>query len=401
MVAAAGWAGARLSGSRAPEARPERPVFRGLRSFDDLRALAVGPRSTAWLADRGLPPATIRFACAPSPCPPCRSTHLPLEEWRVSAHRGLRQPARHPNAANEILAGQPRGREASANRLTRSTTATLFRRLELSISKREADPFARQDELRSVRTAPRLSRPSMGRDTLCIPSNSVASGRMGRGSERRRIGSLRAKAPGPPTTPPSAARWRARGGRRSYGARGRPAVQAGLQMHVSRRAEPRPSLPHAITPPGRQARSAWPKRRRQSPPSPTKQFARTHRCRAQQSSAPDPMKDEGRACSVSQFDGARPGVMDIAPRNGFNVPGARHADIQIVGTSNGMYVVEQPRAGARARQCASVSRRRSSAAAKRSISKCCGSSCPPAMPSSSAAWKAGISQSPRRALAAA
>ena len=53
------------------------------------------------------------------------------------------------------------------------------------ISKREADPFARQAELRSVRLAPRLSRPSMGRDTLRIPSNSVASGRMGRGSALR------------------------------------------------------------------------------------------------------------------------------------------------------------------------------------------------------------------------
>jgi hypothetical protein len=126
----------------------------------------------------------------------------------------------------------------------------MLRRAARSIRKREAVPFARQDELRSVRLARRLSRPSMGRDTLCLPSNSVASGRMGRGSERRRIGSLRAEAPGPPTTPSSAARWRARGGRRSHGARGSTAVQAGLQMHVSRRAEPLPSLPQAITPPG-------------------------------------------------------------------------------------------------------------------------------------------------------
>jgi hypothetical protein len=53
--------------------------------------------------------------------------------------------------------------------------------------KREAELFVRQTEVRSVRTAPWLSRPSMGRDTLCIPSNSVASGRMGRGSNRRRL----------------------------------------------------------------------------------------------------------------------------------------------------------------------------------------------------------------------
>jgi hypothetical protein len=38
------WAGAWLSGSRAPEARPGRPVFRGLRGFDGFRALAIGPR---------------------------------------------------------------------------------------------------------------------------------------------------------------------------------------------------------------------------------------------------------------------------------------------------------------------------------------------------------------------
>jgi len=52
-------------------------------------------------------------------------------------------------------------------------------------------------------------------------------------------------------------------------------------------------------------------------------------------------------------------------------------------------------------QRASAARRRSSARARRARSKCCGSSCAPATPSSSAAWNAGISQSPRRALAAA
>ena len=80
-------------------------------------------------------------------------------------------------------------------------TPSLLRRAARSIRKREAHLFAHQAELRSVRTAPRLSRPSMGRDTLCLPQNSVASGRMGRGSDRRRIGSLRANVPGPPTTP--------------------------------------------------------------------------------------------------------------------------------------------------------------------------------------------------------
>ncbi len=37
------------------------------------------------------------------------------------------------------------------------------------LNKREADPFAHKCEVRSVRPARRLSRPSMGRDTLTLP----------------------------------------------------------------------------------------------------------------------------------------------------------------------------------------------------------------------------------------
>ena len=43
------------------------------------------------------------------------------------------------------------------------------RRIRELTDRREANPFARRCKVRSVRAACRLSRPSMGRDTLTLP----------------------------------------------------------------------------------------------------------------------------------------------------------------------------------------------------------------------------------------
>ena len=147
MVAAAGWAGARFSGSFLPAAlgralRARRswrawslrqggqglgspahvhlkPGLNGRSSAGSV-ASTTSARSPSGRARRrgwrtgDFRPQRSDSPAFPSPCPPCRSTHLPLEEWRVSAHRGPRQLRRRRNAANEAVAGRQRGRFASS-----------------------------------------------------------------------------------------------------------------------------------------------------------------------------------------------------------------------------------------------------------------------------------------------
>ena len=84
------------------------------------RAWRGGWRTGGFRPQRSDSPA-IRAPAHPAGRRICR-----WKRWRVSAHRGPRQPARRPNAANEILAGQPRGRKASANRLTDETQRAGF-----------------------------------------------------------------------------------------------------------------------------------------------------------------------------------------------------------------------------------------------------------------------------------
>jgi hypothetical protein len=118
-------------------------------------------------------------ACDPSPCPPCRSAHVLLEEERVSAHRGPRQLARRAHAADGAWV-RGRGRAARCEvigRVVRSAVRhslvqlrfrarpgrsidRLRRRASGSVAQ-----FARQHLVRSVRAAPELPRPSMGRGT--------------------------------------------------------------------------------------------------------------------------------------------------------------------------------------------------------------------------------------------
>ena len=90
----------------------------------------------------------------------------------------------------------------------------------------------------------------------------------------------------------SAARWRARGGCRSHGARGRPAVQAGLQMHVSRRAESLPTLPQRpCSPgtPGAQRRATAPQAKRVGPCPP---------CRSNHARPERPARSAAGACKT-------------------------------------------------------------------------------------------------------
>ena len=83
------------------------------------------------------------------------------------------------------LTPMPRLRRATFK--TRHCCKSFCFGFAIDAREREAARFARLVEVRSVRTAPWRSRPSMGRDLLCIPLNSVASGRVGRGSDRRRL----------------------------------------------------------------------------------------------------------------------------------------------------------------------------------------------------------------------
>ena len=169
MVAAAGWAGTRLSGSRASEARPERPVFRGLRGFDSLRALATGPRLTSVVGGPGTFARNdpIRLRSEPLPTLPFDAfafgrggVSRPFEG--LDSFGAVRTLRRRSSLASRADAKRPRNdRRVKPNEFASPSRAVN--------RKREAHPFAHQAELRSVRTAPRLSRPSMGRDTLSPP----------------------------------------------------------------------------------------------------------------------------------------------------------------------------------------------------------------------------------------
>ena len=120
---------------------------------------------------------------------------------------------------------------------------------QASLDKREADPLARRRAVHSVRTAPGLSSPSMGRDTLLYPiqqsrqrQDGQGLGSMARPARRGRAGMY--------TKVPGAARTRCADELLSS-ARGIPAVQArDSDARRRRRAKPLPVLPHARRPNG-------------------------------------------------------------------------------------------------------------------------------------------------------
>ena len=144
---------------------------------------------------------------------------------RVSAHRGPRQLRRRPNAADFGLVRErmrfavtprvpercwvgPRGRgqvlHLARQALGRSAEASACKMQDLTPAdaigapakcprtarvrdraKRSAS--ARGEPFRSVTTARKLSRPSMGRDMPLLPTAHAPTGRVGRGLFRRRV----------------------------------------------------------------------------------------------------------------------------------------------------------------------------------------------------------------------
>ena len=185
---------------------------------------------------------------------------------RVSAHRGPRQPRRRPHAAGQISARERvRFALVRVDSSIKAAGECEFAKTRVAPTRGRADakrprclPTIRP--VRSETAAPRLSRPSMGRDTLSLPSNKHCrrQGGQGLGSQASRVvagirfpvmASLRA--PGPPAL---------RGGNLRRAPAESPAVQAGIQAHATRRAKSLPALaPARCAKRERQARSAWQK----------------------------------------------------------------------------------------------------------------------------------------------
>ena len=126
-----------------------------------------------------------------APAHPAAGDTVGWETKRVSAHRGPRQPARQPHASESGLACERvrfaleawRVHEcASGLRIDRAVgKQTRCGRPCQSIRGRFASArLAGEDLVRSVRTAPKLSRPSMGRDTPPLPKANASNGRVGR-----------------------------------------------------------------------------------------------------------------------------------------------------------------------------------------------------------------------------
>ena len=164
-------------------------------------------------------------------------------------------------SAGSADASRPRVR-ASACRCDSSPCEFTFTRhldRRVNVNKREADLFARRCVTRSVRPAPRLSRPSMGRDTQLFPIQKSRQRQDGRGlgsQASRVVAGIRfpvmagLRAPGPLAL---------RGGNLRWAPAESPAVQAGIQAHATRRAKFLPALALAMCQPGSQTRSAWQK----------------------------------------------------------------------------------------------------------------------------------------------
>ena len=137
-------------------------------------------------------PQTCRGACATNPCPSCRgsrsfcggvSVSRPIEGLdSLGAVRTLRMKLLRANSAS---------------------------RLPMSSRTRASALSARDAVVRGVRTAPRLSRPSMGRDTLTLPNHerSPRQGKLGSVSPApRHVGGHRRRAGPAPESGPHTAR---------------------------------------------------------------------------------------------------------------------------------------------------------------------------------------------------
>jgi hypothetical protein len=176
------------------------------------RAVA-GPLSGTGPARRRCPQ-TCRGACATGPCSPCRGDR----SWfgRVSVSRPI-EGLDSPGAVRTLR-----------SRWTRACTADALRPRVLASGRSEcrgaccsawrqhtceAGTFARRAVVRSVRAAPRLSRPSMGRDTL-IPSTKRAAAATGWTGVGRAGASTRLRAPA--TCWPGPGEWPAHGARSTH-----------------------------------------------------------------------------------------------------------------------------------------------------------------------------------------
>jgi hypothetical protein len=130
-------------------------------------------------------------------------------QWRVFAPRGPRQPACRRCAAKGRVTRRPAAGGAT---------------------------FAHQGEVRRVWTAPRLSRPSMGRDTLIPCNTSGCSDGASRGLSRRRLGTFAGAGDAlvrcRRVARPRCAVYTSQAGPR------RPAVQAGVRCPGRRRDRP-------------------------------------------------------------------------------------------------------------------------------------------------------------------
>ena len=98
--------------------------------------------------------------------------------WRTnsSASRLRVLTARGLNAA-----GRPRYRCHRGDAIDAPTTSAV------SVQREASAPLASNHMIRRVRTAPKLSGPSMGRDTPPLPTANAPNGRVGRGLFRRRL----------------------------------------------------------------------------------------------------------------------------------------------------------------------------------------------------------------------
>ena len=110
--------------------------------------------------------------------------------------KGVSRPIEGLNSCGAVVSLRGRGpliRSANALRprvdAPRVSANSHSRDRRINVDKREADLFARRCVICGVRAAPRLSRPSMGRDTLLYPINKSRQrqGGQGLGSQASRI----------------------------------------------------------------------------------------------------------------------------------------------------------------------------------------------------------------------
>ena len=199
-------------------------------------------------------------ACDPSPCPSCRWRHCLMGERSVS------RPIEGLDSLRAVRTLRSSRRRAfgSASRCLMALLA--WGGFEAETRGREASAvLASVRRIRSVRTAPKLSSPSMGRDTPPLPKADAPTGRVGRGLDRMRD---RRDAGGSPRSANHARQARPPGERAEVAGTTEPAESAPFRPDSDARqaGEPSPGPPcrsgHVAQ--ERPPRSGGPKRRRQT-----------------------------------------------------------------------------------------------------------------------------------------